>query len=143
MKTKRMCLLAACAIGLGALPGLADDKPVGEKFRTMDTDGDGRISRFEHEEATTEMFSKWDTNADGKVTDLELRNPQASSASGQGSGEKVEHKFDKFDQNKDGQVTKSECQMTATSKFNEMDTNRDGYLSQEEMSSGKSKEHSR
>ena len=68
-KNRLYCLLAAGCV-LAALPAaFANDSAT--KFKSMDTDGDGRISRAEHAAGARMMFDKMDTNHDGIVTQQE------------------------------------------------------------------------
>ncbi len=42
-------------------------------FKKMDTDGDGYITKAEHEAFTAEKFTKMDANGDGKLTKEEIK----------------------------------------------------------------------
>lgn len=44
-----------------------------DKFRMMDTDGDGRISASEHAAGAQRMFMMMDTDSDGAITMEEMK----------------------------------------------------------------------
>lgn len=54
------------------LAGTAFAGDGGDKFRKMDTDGDGRITAAEHAAGAQAMFTKMDTNKDGAITMQEM-----------------------------------------------------------------------
>ena len=73
-RTALCCLAVATFLSAAALSGaaLAGDESAAEKFRKMDTNGDGRMSSAEHDTAMRMMFTKMDTNRDGSVTAAEM-----------------------------------------------------------------------
>ena len=73
--TKTLFTLTCC-FALAALPCAFAEK-TGEHsadamFKSMDTDGDGRVSRAEHAASATKMFDEMDANHDGIVTAAEM-----------------------------------------------------------------------
>jgi hypothetical protein len=65
---------AATVTAAMALSGaaLAGDMSSAEKFKKMDTNGDGKLSAAEHDAWARDMFMKMDTNKDGSVTAAEM-----------------------------------------------------------------------
>lgn len=61
----------AAAVALSA-SAFAGDMSSAEKFKKMDTNGDGKLSAAEHEAGARDMFMKMDTNKDGSVTAAEM-----------------------------------------------------------------------
>jgi Ca2+-binding EF-hand superfamily protein len=70
--TMKRFLIATSLVTTVLLAGtaLANDK---DKFRMMDTDGDGRISASEHAAGSQQMFMMMDANKDGAVTMEEMK----------------------------------------------------------------------
>ena len=62
-------LLSAVVLSSAAFAG---DMSMDEKFKQMDTDGDGRISAAEHAAGAQKMFAKMDSNHDGGITAAEM-----------------------------------------------------------------------
>jgi Ca2+-binding EF-hand superfamily protein len=62
--------LGACSHygGKGHHGGKKMHKKIHEKFKKMDSDGDGAVSRVEFDKAHGEKFEKMDSNKDGKIT---------------------------------------------------------------------------
>ena len=147
MKTqnKRMPILVACSLALCTLPAFAGgDHHKGEDhFKMMDTDGDGRVSRAEHQAAAKKMFTECDANHDGVVTADEMES--AKMAKMDDSDDKMEmsakDKIAMRDQDKDGRLTASEHDAGAEQMFAKMDRDGDGYLSQAECKEGKKLMH--
>ena len=70
-------LILLCSAALLSTAALAEDNPdakgSGETFKTLDTDGDGKISKSEAaaKEHIANSFDKLDGNSDGYVTKRE------------------------------------------------------------------------
>lgn len=134
--------LVAGGLVLAALPALANDAD--DKFKMMDTNGDGSISRAEHAAGAQTMFGKMDANADGIVTAAEM---DASHGEKKSSKLKFWQKKDKdemsapekisvIDTNGDGQITRAEHEAGSEKMFTRMDTNDDGSLNKDECEAG-------
>jgi Ca2+-binding EF-hand superfamily protein len=136
MNKTKTSLIVVCGLALGALPPVfAGDAD--EKFKMMDTNSDGRVSREEHAAAAHAKFGKLDTNSDGIITTAEL---EAGAGEKKSSKLKFWEKDDKksaqkastLDLNADGQVTRAEHESSTVTKFARLDANNDGYLSKDE-----------
>jgi hypothetical protein len=137
--TTRFITLAS-GLALLALPAAfaGDD---GAKFKLMDTDNDGRVTRAEHTAGAKLMFQQADSNGDGILTAAELaatHNSKADSTARESSSTRgdpmaaVNEAADMIkliDQDGDGKVTRSEHDIGTASMFARMDTNGDGALS--------------
>lgn len=67
-------MLGAFAAPVILAPAVHANEKKGEMwFSKVDTNGDGVISKAEHEKASANKFAKMDTNNDGKVTKEEVR----------------------------------------------------------------------
>lgn len=141
MKLIQSTLLAG-SLALAALPAFANDAD--NKFKMMDTNGDGSISRAEHAAGAQTMFGKMDANADGIVTAAEMDAGHGEKKSSklkfwqkkdQGEMSPAE-KISVIDTNGDGQITRAEHEAGSEKMFTRMDTNDDGSLSREECAEG-------
>ncbi|HWA28399.1 MAG TPA: hypothetical protein VG734_22305 [Lacunisphaera sp.] len=141
-KTK-IPLALACGLALLALPAAKANEGA-DKFKMMDSDGDGRITRAEHAAGAHTMFGKMDANNDGIVTAEEM---DASHHEQKSSKLKFWEKKDKdmkssaekisvIDTNHDGQLTRAEHEAGSEAMFTRMDTNNDGVLSKDECEAG-------
>lgn len=142
MKTIKSSLILAGGLALAALPAFANDGD--DKFKLMDTDGDGKVTRAEHAAGALAMFGKMDTNADGLVTATEIDATHAEKKStklkfwekkdkdGMASSEKISL----IDTNADGQISRTEHEAGSEKMFTKMDTNDDGVLSKDECEEG-------
>lgn len=141
MKTIQSSLLLTAGLAL-ALPAFANDAD--EKFKMMDTDGDGKITRAEHASGAQTMFGKMDANSDGIVTVAEM---EAGHHEKKSSKLKFWDKKDKdemaasekislIDTNADGQISRAEHEAGSEKMFTKMDTNDDGVLSKDECEAG-------
>lgn len=141
MKLIHSTLLAGGLV-LAALPAFANDAD--DKFKMMDTNGDGSISRAEHAAGAQTMFGKMDANADGIVTADEM---SAGHSEKKSSKLKFWQKHDKdemssaekisvIDTNGDGRISRAEHEAGSEKMFTRMDTNDDGSLSKEECEAG-------
>lgn len=124
-------MLGGLVLAAGAWAGNPD------KFKTMDTNGDGMISANEHASGVRTMFDRMDSNRDGNVTTAEM------DASHKMKGDKgMRHdmssadKIGKMDTNGDGMLSASEHDAGAQAKFTEMDADKNGSLSMAEMDAG-------
>jgi len=133
MNTKS--IIIACGLALAALSAFAnDDHDAATKFKRLDTDGDGRISRAEFAAAKQEKFNKLDANNDGVVSADE----KAAASTGKKHWWSSDKAADKstMDTNQDHQLSATEEAAAADRTFNRLDTNSDGYLSESEFAAG-------
>lgn len=99
------------------------------KFREIDANGDGRISRAEYTAYDQQKFSKMDANGDGFVSLDEM------AAYDGGQGEKaVSDWFKKIDADGDGKLSATEHAAGCDMMFARMDTDGDGFISASEFS---------
>ncbi len=144
MKTTKTtsALFLAGGLLLAALPARANESA--DKFKLMDTNGDGKISRAEHAAGAQAMFGKMDANADGIVTADEMNAVHADKKSSKlkfwekkdGDGMSASEKISVIDTNGDGRISRSEHEAGSDKLFTKMDTNDDGFLSQDELEAG-------
>ena len=148
MKTSRFRIasLLTCGLALGAFPAFAGDSKAHDKFQSMDTNNDGRVSREEHTAGAKQMFSTMDANRDGTVTADEMDAAHRDKPNKPMSAERSADMIRLLDQNADGQLTAAEHDASCTTQFDKMDANADGSLSKDEMAAGhkkmKDKNHS-
>ena len=112
------------------------------RFRTMDRDADGVITRSEWR-GNAESFARHDTNRDGVLSGSEIwiggrrtDGPAASSnpAPERPREEELLEMFYRADRNDDGRLGPREWPSDAAA-FERMDRNRDGFISEQEYSS--------
>jgi Ca2+-binding EF-hand superfamily protein len=136
MNKSKTSLIVACGLALSALPSaLANDAE--EKFKMMDTNSDGRVSREEHAAGAHAKFGKLDANSDGIVTTNELDAGHSEKKSSklkfwEKDDKKSAEKASTLDLNADGQITRAEHESATVTLFARLDANNDGYLSKDE-----------
>ena len=128
-----VAMLASAAFGASANHSGGDDK-----FKSMDTDGDGQISSAEHAAGVTRMFGEMDANKDGFVTADEMDAMHGKSGM-HDMDMKSSDKIGRMDKDGDGKMSSAEHDSGAAEMFTKMDANKDGMLSQSEMSSAHGK----
>ena len=72
MKTQKTSLLAACTLLLGLVPAALAGTDADAHFKLMDANGDGQVTRAEHNAAARKMFTEADANRDGTLTAAEM-----------------------------------------------------------------------
>jgi Ca2+-binding EF-hand superfamily protein len=132
----RAALTIACTLVLSALPAaFAGNKD--DKFKKMDTNGDGKVTREEHAAGARQMFTKSDANHDGVVTAAEMDAAMVAQGEKPGKYDKTSaEKIKMIDQNGDGQLTTAEHEAGSERMFAMMDKDADGFLSKAECDEG-------
>ncbi len=114
----------------------AQPGPIGnpqERFKLMDRDGDGKVTRDEFT-GPEALFDRLDANKDGAITKDEQPKPGALPDSG-GAGEGrafMLNRFKVLDKDGDGKLTRSEF-TGVPENFDRMDRDQDGTLSSKEL----------
>ena len=98
-----------------------EDDWTAARFRALDHDGDGRLSRSEWH-ATSELFSRIDRNRDNFLS--------AAEFTGDADDDR-EDQFADLDTNRDGRLTRAEWH-GSTAVFDALDANRDAVLTRAE-----------
>ena len=138
-RTGALVIAFACgAIAAGAQPA-ADPKSAGDPmWKTMDANGDGKISPEEHAAGASRMFATMDANGDGRVTAEEM-----AAAHGKVTGARpapgemtAAEKIKVIDTDGDGVLSAAEHTAGSKAMFDRMDTDKDGFLSKAEMAAG-------
>jgi Ca2+-binding EF-hand superfamily protein len=117
------------------------DNSVDAEFKSMDINGDGRISPEEHAAGAKKMFDTMDANRDGKVTAEEMDAAQEkmtgkkAAKAAMSSAEKIKV----IDANGDGMLSADEHATGSKTMFEKMDTNKDGFVDKAELAAGHAK----
>ena len=98
-----------------------EDDWTDERFRALDHNNDGRLSRSEWH-ADAELFSRIDRNRDNTISAVEFKG---------GEDDDREDRFADLDTNRDGRVTRAEWH-GSSAVFDALDANRDGVLTRAE-----------
>ena len=132
-------LVLGCAAAAGAQTAGAQADPVDHEMKTMDTNGDGRISPEEHAAGVARMFESMDADKDAKVTAAEMESAHTRLTGGKpAAGEKsAAEKIKVIDTDGDGTLSRGEHTSGAKAMFDRQDTNKDGFLSREELAAGR------
>lgn len=96
-----------------------------ERWRKLDQDGDGKISRSEWQRSE-QAFDRMDTDKDGFLTKEELRSAAREFR------EKHRDRLREMDADADGNISRSEWK-GKEEMFNRLDANHDGVLSRDEL----------
>jgi Ca2+-binding EF-hand superfamily protein len=136
MNHAKTSLLLAGALALLAVPAFANygKAAQADKFKSVDANGDGRISREEQLAHSQQMFTAVDTNHDGTLSAAEI-NASTELKSDKHATEELR----KVDTNNDGLITKAEQEANCDAMFGKLDTNGDGYISEAEFSASHDK----
>lgn len=126
-------LIGTCCLALAILPAAFAGGDADKRFKKMDANGDGKISRAEHAAAAKQMFMQCDANHDGIVTAAEMDASTAAQGEKPDKHDKTSaEKIQMIDQNGDGQLTTAEHEAGTEALFAKMDKDGDGFLSKEE-----------
>lgn len=131
--TRKTLFIAILAMASGA--ALAHGPGKDDKFKMMDTDGNGSISSSEHAAGVTRMFTEMDADKDGFVTAAEMDARHAAKgdkAMKMSSADKIKS----MDTDGDGKLSSAEHDAGAAKMFSDMDADKDGSLSRAEMDKG-------
>jgi Ca2+-binding EF-hand superfamily protein len=127
--------LASAPGGADSTPAQQDRRPSDEsvRFRAMDTDDDGVITRAEWR-GTDQGFREQDTNGDGVLSGDEVRRRATGRIAERGdrAQDEVNARFRGMDSDNDGVITRAEWRGNEQS-FRQQDTNGDGVLSGTEV----------
>ncbi len=108
--------MIAAGVALAAVSGLA---AVSEKmYSSMDTDGDGKVSRSEYLQNRAAAFVRLDANGDGYLDNTEFKFQTAIA---------------RCDQDKDGKLNAAEFATLNEQSFVRMDKDSDGFLTLAEL----------
>lgn len=113
-----------------------------DKFKGMDSDGDGAVSSAEHAAGAKKMFDAMDANHDGYVTAAEMDAHWAKADKGRQSGKMKMSSADKIkeiDTDGDGRISAAEHAAGSAKMFTRMDADSDGKVTQAEMQAGHDK----
>jgi len=141
MHTGALLLALAGGVGRPALAQSAQPSAVDSEMKTMDTNGDGKLSAAEHAAGARRMFETMDANKDGRVTTAEMDaahervTGRKAVAGDMTSAEKIKV----IDTDGDGALTAEEHRAGSQAMFERMDTDRDGFLSKDELAAGHAK----
>jgi Ca2+-binding EF-hand superfamily protein len=119
-------LFALCAL---ALPAFAQNSKEQMRFKGLDRNRDGRITRNEWR-GNDQSFANEDWNGDGVLSGEEVR-PGASRPIDLQSSERNEAGFRDLDRNNNGIIARNEWRGDRQA-FDRLDVNRDGVLSRDE-----------
>jgi len=109
-----------------ALPDTAE-----ERFKALDTNRDGVISRYEYDSDTA--FAAMDSNHNNRISAAEVQGILGPQEDGTLS---ASHRIGVADMNGDKELSDEELRRTLESRFNWLDTNRDGSVDLPEMKAG-------
>lgn len=137
-----VCAAAASAQGR---PGMGAGHGPGTMMSVRDTDGDGFIGKAEHTAWVADVFKTMDSNGDGRLSRDEYMvahmGPGPHGAGSQSrmaemrarAGARKAEQFASMDGDKDGQVTRDQFLANADGNFAGMDSNKDGKVSTAEF----------
>ncbi len=131
-----MLIVAMPCVGWCADQAKKTDAKFDQLFKTVDTNGDGKISRDEAEQKAPAMadgFDTIDSDRDGGLTKAEIK---AFTAALEAKRREFQERLEKADKNKDGLLSREEAAglPNLSAHFEEIDLNLDGRLSIKEIS---------
>ena len=133
MRNRKPLLLLALLMTTGAaglaVAAETPATPAKPARATLDANGDGFVDRTEAAKAPrlAEKFDSLDTNKDGKLSREELPRWHGKH---HGRGPGGHERLEKLDANKDGRISRDEAKADPrlAARFDQMDVNKDGYL---------------
>ncbi|HYG06169.1 MAG TPA: hypothetical protein VD865_07115 [Stenotrophomonas sp.] len=135
MKHNKLIVAMGALLLIPALANAGDDK-----FKKMDTNGDGAITSAEHSAGAQQMFTAMDTNKDDQVTSAEMDAQWAAKKGkdGKTDGMKMSSadKIKEIDSDGDGRLSAAEHAAGTQQMFAKLDANADGKLTEAEMQAG-------
>lgn len=155
MKTRlhgmSICLMGGLLLSVASFAGDEYGSKWGEdaRFKTMDSNMDGKLSSAEYSAGAKKKFDKLDENKDGKVTASEMDagykammgakdskpSDMTHGARKMSSAEKIKA----MDTNGDAMLTAEEHAAGSRSMFGKLDTDKDGSLTTAEAKAGHEK----
>ena len=110
----------------------------GNQFKSIDTNGDGAISKAEfnayYAKHNAKHFKEMDANGDGKITPLEMMGSGSQQAGNGSATAHLDNRFNAADANHDGGLDKKEANgmPMLTVYFEQVDANHDGKVTRQE-----------
>lgn len=131
--TKPVLLLVAIGV---ALPVMAHDRSGSQRgpdFSTLDTNGDGQITREEMQARAAERFARADTDGNGVLTQAEMT-ARADAERTDRVERRVQRMIEELDADADGALSQAELlDRRAERMFERVDQNEDGSITEEEF----------
>ncbi|SEM08297.1 calcium-binding protein CML [Pseudoxanthomonas sp. GM95] len=124
--------LLAATLALAAPLGAFAAESIQDRFRSMDSNHDGRVSAEEHTAAAQKMFKQLDVDLDGRVTVEEMRLTRKAMEE-PASEEEARQAIAAMDRNGDGKVDAEEHLAAADALFKRADANADGFVTEDEL----------
>lgn len=126
-----VCFNLAITALLTSAPSVFADAASEAKYRAIDMNGDGRVTRNEWRQSFERSFDNHDWNGDGILSGDEVKTWKDSdddwNNQGRRWGSRRWNKMGKIDQNNDGQISRSEWRGSAED-FNRVDDDGNGFL---------------
>lgn len=132
MATSTLRLFAALLIvGSATCGAQAPSDTAEERFKALDANRDGLISKYEYDSDTA--FAVMDSNHNNRISAAEVQGVLGPQQEGTPS---ASQRVGVADMNGDKELSDEELRRTLESRFNWLDTNRDGSVDLPEMTAG-------